>query len=102
MNKYQKALNYINKSVCTSLACLGIDDKQTRESLHTIQELIDQHKTKIEAWEVVKKRLIRKEYGVFKSSDCSVHNYTKLCLEEIKEDEQIEEFEILNKALEGE
>lgn len=45
MNKYQKALNYINKSVCTSLACLGIDDKQTRESLHIIQELIDQTKT---------------------------------------------------------
>ena len=29
-NKYQEALDYVNKSVCTAMACLGIDDKKTR------------------------------------------------------------------------
>lgn len=60
MNKYQKALNYINKSVCTALACLEIDDKQTRESLHTIQGLIDQ--TKTPTLEEVKKEWEKLEY----------------------------------------
>ena len=52
----------------------------------SIEEL-EQIKTDLEAWEVVKKRLIRKKYCVFHSKDCSVHNYTRIYLKEIKEDE---------------
>lgn len=44
MSKYQEALDYVNKSVCTAMACLGINDKKTREYLHTLQDLIDQSK----------------------------------------------------------
>ena len=41
MNKYQEALDYVNKSVCTALSCLGVNDTKTKESLHTLQELVD-------------------------------------------------------------
>lgn len=61
-----------------------------------------QIKTDLEAWVVVKKRLIRKKYGVFHSKDCSVHNYTRIYLKEIKEDENTEEYQIVKKALEVE
>ena len=40
-NKYQEALDYVNKSVCTALSCLGIDDEQSRKSLHILQKLVD-------------------------------------------------------------
>lgn len=40
-NKYQEALDNVNKSVCTALSCLGIDDEQSRKSLHILQELVD-------------------------------------------------------------
>ena len=45
-NKYQEALDYVNKSVCTAMACLGIDDKKTREYLHTLQKLVDKETPK--------------------------------------------------------
>ena len=45
-NKYQEALDYVNKSVCTTMACLGIDDKKTREYLHTLQEIVDKEISK--------------------------------------------------------
>lgn len=45
MNKYQKALDYVNKSVCTALSCLGVNDTKTKESLHTLQELVDKEKS---------------------------------------------------------
>ena len=41
MNKYQEALDYVNKSVCTAMACLGINDKKTRKCLHTLQGLVN-------------------------------------------------------------
>lgn len=28
MNKYQEALDYVNKSVCTALDFLGVEDKK--------------------------------------------------------------------------
>lgn len=43
MDKYQKALDYVNKSVCTALSCLGVNDTKTKESLHTLQELVDEY-----------------------------------------------------------
>ena len=45
MNKYQEALDYVNKSVCTALSCLGVNDTKTKESLHTLQELVDKEKS---------------------------------------------------------
>ncbi len=45
MNKYQEALDYVNKSVCTALSCLGVNDNKTKESLHTLQELVDKEKS---------------------------------------------------------
>lgn len=41
MNKYQEALDYVNKSVCTALNCLGIEDNKTIENLNILQELVD-------------------------------------------------------------
>lgn len=41
MNKYQEALDYVNKSVCTALVCLDIEDNKTRKYLHTLQELVN-------------------------------------------------------------
>ena len=45
MNKYQEALDYVNKSVCTALSCLGVNDTKTKESLYTLQELVDKEKS---------------------------------------------------------
>ena len=70
--------------------------KNTEEDIEYLQQI----KCELEAWEVVKKRLIREKYGVFHSKDCSVHNYTRIYLKEIKEDENTEEYQILKKALE--
>lgn len=63
-------------------------------------QTLEQIKCELEAWEVMKKRLIRKKYGVFRSKDCSVHNYTRIYLKEIKEDEDTEEYQTIKKALE--
>ena len=40
-NKYQEALDYVNNSVCTAMACLGVNDEKTRKYLHTLQELVN-------------------------------------------------------------
>ena len=41
MNKYQEALDYINKSICTLLALQGIQDEKVIKNLHILQELVD-------------------------------------------------------------
>lgn len=41
MNKYQEALDYINKSICTLLALRGIQDEQVIKNLHILQEVVD-------------------------------------------------------------
>ena len=41
MSKYQEALDYINKSICTLLALQGIQDEQVIKNLHILQELVD-------------------------------------------------------------
>lgn len=44
MNKYQEALDYVNKSVCTALTFLGVEDKKTHEYLHILQEAVNKTK----------------------------------------------------------
>ena len=44
MNKYEEALDYVNKSVCTALDFLGVEDKKVREYLHILQEAINKAK----------------------------------------------------------
>lgn len=41
MNKYQEALDYINKSICTLLSLRGIQDEQVIKNLHILQEVVD-------------------------------------------------------------
>ena len=44
MNKYQEALNRVNKAITIALACQGIDlkeDDETVLALKTLQELVD-------------------------------------------------------------
>ena len=44
MSKYEEALDYVNKSVCTALDFLGVEDKKVHEYLHILQEAIDKAK----------------------------------------------------------
>ena len=45
MNKYQEALDYVNKSVCTLLALRSIQDEQVIKNLYILQELVDKEKS---------------------------------------------------------
>ena len=65
-NKYQEALDYVNKSVCTAMACLGINDKKTREYLHTLQELVNK--------ETPKKVIETTDYGTTRAVNCPICN----------------------------
>lgn len=92
-NRIQDEQNYQ-----TLLAHSNEEKKHFEKELSHFQQI----KAELEAWGVVKKRLIREKYGVFHSKDCSVHNYTRIYLKEIKEDENTEEYQKLKKSLEVE
>ena len=49
MNKYQEALNRVNKAITVALACQGIDLKEDNETvlaLKALQELVDKETPK--------------------------------------------------------
>lgn len=103
-----KTIEFVEKEIENIKELLGLDDVlclSTDEDCkfwYNRLQALEQIKCELEAWEVMKKRLIRKKYGVFHSKDCFVHNYTRIYLKEIKEDENTEEYQKLKKALEVE
>lgn len=81
MNKYQKALDYINKSVCTLLALRSIQDIQGAKNLHVLQEAVNKA-NKYDDKETPKKPLLTWEYAKPKTRcKCSagVEKYHSYC-----------------------
>lgn len=64
-------------------------------------EQFEQIKQDLEAWETIKKNLLRSKYGVYKSKINEVVEYNKITMREIKEDEfDREEFNKIKQWLE--
>lgn len=96
IEKVEEREKFAGQYAWTTVDFLNAGIKKLENDRDTLQQI----KSELKAWEMMKKRLILEKYGVFDSKDCSVHNYTKIYLKEIKEDENIEEYQTLKKALE--
>lgn len=91
MNKYQEALDYVNKSVCTALSCLGVNDTKTKESLHTLQELVDKEtpkKVKAKIMSDYAKCHYVQSYEIYVCPVCGLHlsptqNYCDRCSQKL-------------------
>lgn len=83
MNKYQEALNYINKSVCTLLALRDIQDDKVIHNLHILQEAVDKA-NKYDDKETPKKP-IRHLNSFYRCGNCDElfqnHHYQNRCPE---------------------
>lgn len=91
MNKYQEALDYVNKSVCTALSCLGVNDTKTKESLHTLQELVDKETPKKVKAEIMSDYVechFVQSYEIYVCPVCGLHlsptqNYCDRCSQKL-------------------
>ena len=91
MNKYQEALDYVNKSVCTALSCLGVNDPKTKESLHTLQELVDKETPKKVKAEIMSDYVechYVQSYEIYVCPVCGLHlsptqNYCDRCSQKL-------------------